>query len=164
MAGRMYTVEFEAQTIAAASGDYDLFYIAPVDEKPVEIHAFSIDVTSELAEAQEEWLRLRMIRGHATVGSGGTAVAASAIGKSPGDVDASFTARTCDSAIATTGTLRNLWSGAMNVRSGCREIFTPEQREPLRCSQTEVSVLIRLMAAVADDVTMSGTLWVEELI
>lgn len=161
---RVYTVEFENIAATTANGDTDLFYIAPADDKPIRIIAFSLDVISEIAEAQEEWLRLRVIRGHATVGSGGTAVGATAIGKSPGDVDASFTARTCDTTIASTGTLRNIWSGGMNVRSGCREVLTPEQSKVFTCTQAELSILLRLMAAPVDDMVISGTMWVEELL
>ena len=67
MSGRLYTVEFEAQTVATASGDVDLFELDAAAEKPIELVGLFIKTTSELQDAQAEWLRLRVIRGH-TVG------------------------------------------------------------------------------------------------
>ena len=155
---RTYTVEFEAQTIATASGDYDLFEIAPADDKPCEIVAFELGQSSELGDAQEEQLRLRVIRGHATSGNG-TSTTPRPV--SPADSAAGFAAETVGSGIATTGTPINLLSTTMNVRAGYTWGPVPYGMG-FWCSQTEGLIVVRLMAAAADDLTMSGTLTVVE--
>lgn len=157
--GAVYTVEFENVTVATASGDQDLFYLAPADDKPIQILAWDLYVTSEVAEAQEEWLRLRWIRGHATVGSGGAAATARPMRSI--SAAAGVTARTNDTTIASAGTAVNIWSGGLNVRAGGIWVMTPEMQ--FHCNQTDTTIVLRLMAAPADDVSMSGTVWFEEL-
>ena len=152
---RPYTVEFEAQTIAAASGDYDLVTITPATNKPVEIVAITLDQSSELGDAQEEQLRLRLIRGHTTAPSGGAA--ATPRPNSPNDAAAAFTARVCDTAIAAAGTPINLFSRTFNVRAGFEWGPRPNGMGEW-CSAAETMILLRLMAAVADDLTLSGTM------
>ena len=153
---RLYTVEFEAQTIAAASGDYDLFEFDAATDKPIELKSLVLKTTSELQEAQEEWLRIRIIRGHTTSGNG-TATTPRPL--SPVDTAAGFAAETVGATIASAGTAVNLWSDAFQVRAGY-ELF----RAPLEgfwASGADLLV-VRLMAAVADDVTMTGTAEVVE--
>jgi hypothetical protein len=157
---RIYTVEFENVSITNAAGDQDLFYIAPADDIPVAIHALYLDQISDVGDAQEEVLRYRIIRGHTTVGSGGAAATARSIG--PGDSGASFTARTNDTTIASAGTAVNIHSGGFNVRVGLPLVFPVEHRPVV--SQAQGSIVVRLMAGPADDLTMSGTLYLEELV
>lgn len=153
---RLYTVEFEAQAIATASGDYDLFELDAATDKPIELRSIILKVTSELQEAQEEWLRLRIIRGHTTTGNG---TAATPRPNSPSDAAAGFAAETVGSTIASTGTAVNLLSDAFNVRNGY-ELF----KAPLEGFWTSGAdlLVVRLMAATADDLTMSGTIEVCE--
>lgn len=151
---RCYTVEFEAQTIAAASGDYDLFEITPATNKPIELVALELGQSTELGDAAEEQLRLRIIRGHATSGNG-TATTPRPV--SPNDSAAGFTAETVGSTIASTGTAINLLSTTFNVRSGYQWGPVPNGMG-IWCSAGETTIVVRLMAAVADDLTMSGSL------
>lgn len=155
---RAYTLEFEAQSVTNANGDYDLFSIQPADDKPIEIVGLVLVTTSEIAEAQEEWLRLRVIRGHATL-SGGTSTT-----PRPSDEFDTASGATCavlHTSIATAGTAINLHSDAFQVRQGYN-FFWPDRFGP-RCTQTATSIVVRLMAAVTDDVTMSGTLYFNEV-
>ncbi len=156
--GSIYTVEFEAAAIAALSGDYDLFEFTPADDRPIELVGLHLYVTSELGDAQDEWLRLRIIRGHTTSG-GGTATTPRPV--NPRAAAAGFTAETVGATIATLGTPINVWSGAMNVRAGF-EMWFPDGCGP-RADQADTTMVVRLMAAVADDVTMSGTAFVLEV-
>jgi hypothetical protein len=153
---RVYTVEFEAQTIAAASGDYDLFELDAATDKPIAIKSIILKTTSELQEAQEEWLRLRVIRGHTTTGNG-TATTPRPL--SPADAAAGFAAETVGATIASAGTALNLWSDAFQVRAGYELFRAPE--DYFWTSGADLLV-VRLMAAVADDLTMSGTIDVVE--
>lgn len=157
---RLYTVEFENVTVANSTGDQELFYVAPADDVPLAIHSLFIDQISDVGDAQEEVLRYRIIRGHTAVGSGGAAATARPL--SPGDSSASFVARTNDTTIASAGTAVNLHSGAFNIRVGLPMIWTPETRPVV--SQAQGSIVVRLMAGPADDLVMSGTLYVQELV
>jgi hypothetical protein len=162
--GRMYSLTFDEQTITNAGGDRDFFYIAPADDKPVLIHAISFSPAGagDLGDAQEETLRWAIIRGHTTVGSGGTAYTASAVGReNPADPDPAFTARHNDTTIASAGTTFTLHAGKFNNRVGY-DWIPPDRIRTAWCSQAQTSIVVRLLSAPADDLTMSGTLYVEE--
>jgi hypothetical protein len=154
---RVYTVEFENVTIAAASGDSDIFSLDPATDKPTAIKSIVIKTTSELQEAQEEWLRLRVIRGHTTVGSGGAAATARPL--SPNDTAYGGSARTNDTTIASAGTAVNLWSDAMQVRIGYELFRAPE--DYFWTAGAEF-IVVRLIAAVTDDVIANGSIDIVE--
>lgn len=155
---RMYTVEFEAQTVANASGDVDLFEFDAAAEKPIELVGLFLAVTSEVASnvGEDEFLRLRVIRGH-TTSSNGTSTTARPI--DPVDAVAGFAAEVLGATIASAGTAVNLHSDAFNIRTGY-QFWWPEGCGP-RTNGADLLV-VRLMAAVADDLTMSGTAYVRE--
>ncbi len=155
---RKYTLEFENITLAAASGDIDIFSLDPATDKPIAVTGMVLKTTSELAEAQEEWPRIRAIRGHATVGSGGTAATARPL--SPNDTAAGTSCRTNDTAIASAGTPINLHSDAFQVRNGYEIWLAPED---WWWSSGADFLVVRLMAAVADDVIANGTLYFVEV-
>jgi len=151
---RFYTVEFEGQTIANASGDMDVFEVGPGDDRPVELVSISLGQSSELGDAQEEQLRIRVIRGHTTSGNG---TAATPRPGSPADSASSAACEVLGATIASAGTAVNLLSDTFNIRAGFQWGPVP-QGMGLWCSQTEGLIVVRLMAAVADDITGSGTL------
>lgn len=156
--GRIYTVEFENITIANADGDQDLFEITPADDKPCKVIGLFLDQISDVGDAAEEMLRYRVIRGHATSGSGGAAATPRPL--RPSDTAAGFTAETNNTTIASTGTPVNLHSGAFNIRTGLVMPLPPELYWEVTQGQT--LLVVRLMAAPADDLVMSGTLYVME--
>jgi len=161
----MYTVEFENASITNANGDYDLFSFLAGTQVPIVIHAIYLAQISDVGDAQEEILRLRLIRGHTTAPSGGAAPTPRPLDSK--DAAASFTARTADPTIASAGTAVNLHSDAFNIRVGFPYIPTPEMRPKLVPNQGAAAaneyLVLRLMAAVTDDLTMSGTAYVEEI-
>jgi hypothetical protein len=154
--GRVYTVEFEGTAVTAA---VDLFEVTPADDKPLLIHGVCLSQSSDVADAAEEILRLRLIRGHATGGSGGSAP--TPIPVLANDAAAGFAAETLNTTIASTGSPVNLWSHTFNIRAGLEFFFPPECRPHV--NQGNTTLVLRLMAAPADSLTMSGTLFVEEL-
>ena len=156
--GRIYTIEFENQSITNAGGDRDFFYAAPASNKPIKILGWKLVQHSDLGDTEEEVLRYRLIRGHATVGSGGSTV--TPVAMYPSDTAASFTARTNDTTIASAGTAKNVESGGFNIRVGDYVLYPPEYRP--QCTNNQSSIVLRLMAGPADDVTMNGTMWIEE--
>lgn len=157
--GRFYAATFTGQSITNANGDYDLFYIAPGDDKPVRLWELSLAVTSELGDSAEEWLRIDIIRGYSVASSGGAALTPAPF--NPSDTAAGGTIRGYDSTVANTSSVVTLFAGGFNVRAGFEKVWLPETTP--WCTQAQNSIVVRLMAAVTDDVTMSGTLVYEEL-
>lgn len=155
--GRKYTVEFSGVTVTNAGGDADLFEITPADDHPLEVFGLFLAVSSEVGDAAEEILEYKVIRGHATTGDGSATTPAPL---NPNDAAASFTAETYGVTIASTGTPIDLHSDAFNVRVGEKLWLPPEGR--WKVTQVQTLLVVRMMSTVADDVTMSGTLYVEE--
>lgn len=152
-----YTVAFDQQTIASASGDYDLFELAPATQKPIAIMGWDLMVKSELGEAQEEQLAISIVRGNTTTGNG-TSTTPRPLDDA--DAAASFTAKTAGSTPATAGTAVTLYASGFNVRAG-GVIMLPEIMRPI-CRNGSGFLCVRLTTAAADDLTLSGTLWVLE--
>lgn len=154
----VYTVSFDQQSFAAASGDYDFFELTPADDRPIEIVALWITCKSELGDAQEEQIAWSVVTDNATSGNGTSAT--------PRPLDqraatAGFTAETVASTPASTGTPLTIVSDCFNVRAGMHEVF-PDCMRP-RADQADTMLCVRLTTALADDATFSGTIWVREL-
>lgn len=156
---RKYTVEFEAQSWLNADGDIDIWELDAAAGKPIAVTGLVIKTTSEVQEAQEEWLRIRVIRGHTTSGSGAPTTATPRP-VSPNDAAAGFAAELLNDAIASAGTAVNLHSDAFNVRNGYEIWLAPE--DWWWTSEADLLV-VRGMAAPADDVTLSSTIYVLEV-
>lgn len=155
---RAYTSEFENVTVTTAGGDADLFEFTSADDKPIEIVGLKVYTTSELKEAEEEWLRLRWIRGHTTSGSTPNSTP-TPIPLNPNDAAAGFTVECYNTTIASVGTPVNCESFAFQVRAGYEFFY------PVGCSiwASQASLLVlRLMAGPIDDVIMNATVWVNE--
>ncbi len=153
---RNYTVTVENQTIATADGDVDFVELDAGAEKPIELYGIGLYITSEVQEAQEEWVRCQVIRGHTTSGNGTSATPRPV---SPDDSAAGFVAETYSTTIASAGTAVNLHSFGFNVRAGY-EIFYPEGAG-FWTSGTSLLV-VRMLAALADAATINMTFWVRE--
>lgn len=157
MSRGVYTVTFDQQTIASASGDYDFFELDAAAEKPIEIVALRLDNKSEVGDAAEEMVAWSIVRGNTTTGNG-TATTPRAL--DPSDGAASFTAETVASTPASAGTALTLVAGTFNIRTGLYEVY-PELMRPKTAGADLLCV--RLLTALADDATISGTVWVREL-
>lgn len=155
---RLYTVSFSAQSIANASGDYDLFELTPADDRPIELYGLHLAVTSELGDAAEEWLNLNIISDYTSTGNGSSTTPRPLDSR---DSAAGFTAETVGATVANTGTPITLFAGGFNVRAGFDWGPVPEGYG-YRIDQADTMLVVRMTAAVTDDVTMSGTAWVRE--
>lgn len=158
MLGRTYTVVFGAVSVAAAQ---DFFELTPAANKPIEIVGITIDQTgtADVGDANEELLRVQIIRGFTTSGSGGTAPTPAALNSSV-TAAAGFAAEVNNTTVATTGTTVTLYEGAFNVRTGLL-LWFPEGLEP-GCTATNTRIVVRTTAP-ADAITLSGTIFVREL-
>jgi len=154
--GRMYSVEFENVAVIAAQ---DFFELTPAANKPCAIHAIFLSQSTETGDAAEEMLRVKIIRGFATTGSGGGTSTPAPL--NPIDTAAGATCKINNGTIASAGTPIDLHAEAFNVRTGWIYIPTPEMRPIVTSAQ--VLLVVQLMAAPGDSVTMGGTLYFEEL-
>jgi hypothetical protein len=152
---RIYTVEFEA---VAVTTTVDFFELTPADDKPIKVVGIFLAQSSDVGDAQSEILRWQVIRGFTASGSGGAAPTPTPLDRS--GAAAGFTAETCNTTLATTGTTTNLHSDCFNVMTGLA-LWLPEGCE-WSASQGNTTLVVRLKAAPADSLTMSGTLYVTE--
>lgn len=152
----MYTVVDENRALATADGDVDFIELTAASNLPIELVGLKIHVLTEVQEAQEEWLRFKIIRGHTTSGSG---TAATPRPVSPADAAASFTAEVYGATIASAGTAVDLDAFGVQVRAG--EQFIMPEGMGYWTSGTSLLV-VRLMAAPADALNYSLTAWVRE--
>jgi hypothetical protein len=152
---RCYTVQFENVAVTAVQ---DLFSLDAATDKPIELVALELAQNTELGDAAEEQLRIQVIRGNTTVGSGGSAPTPQPT--SPGDTAAGFTARVNDTTPASAGTAVNLLSTAFNVRVGYA--WGPVPYGMGYWTSGASLLLVKLVAAPADSVSMSGTATIVE--
>ncbi|GAA1749365.1 hypothetical protein [Nonomuraea bangladeshensis] len=157
----IYTVPFTA-TVTASGGNADLWEVLPADDLPCKIRGIRLGQTSEVGDAQEEGLRISIIRMRATItsGSGGSAGAPENIAKS--NQAPSFTSETNNATVATTtGDTEILEEMSWNVRNSPFEIWYPDPAFAPKAIQGE-GLFVRMQTTPADDFTFAGTLWVEE--
>ena len=155
--GRIYTVAWDAAT--AVTVQIDVFEIVPADDKPVFVHELRMHQTTELGDGAEEIIGIQLIRGFTASGSGG---ATAVVGKKfDGDSTAGFTAECRNTTLANTGTTAVIDADAWNVR--VPYIWTPSPEDRPFVAQAQTSLVVRLMAAPADSITMYASMKVEEI-
>lgn len=155
--GRVYTVSFANVGVAAAQ---DLFEVSPADDKPVEIIGLFINQNgvADVGDAAEELIRISIIRGHATGGSGGSAATGRPVKRT--DAAAGFACEVNNTTVASAGTGVTIHEDAFNVRAGYM-LWWPEGTEP-DAAQGDTTIVVRVPAP-ADSITLTGTLYVREL-
>lgn len=157
---RWYTASFTG-TITNAGGNNDLLESVPADDKSVRLRGLKIGQLSEVGDAAEEGVSITIIKATATVtsGSGG-----STITPTPFDVADTAYGGTCEmnnTTVATTsGALTVFEELAWNIRSSPFETWWPDQACTVKNGE---GLLIRLNTTVADDITASITVYLEEL-
>lgn len=154
---RSYTITVENGAIANASGDVDLLELDAAADKPIELVAIRLGQSTELQEAQEEQLRVAVVRGNTTTGNGSTTTPQP---MSPGDAAAGFTAETLGTTPASAGTAVNLDAFDWPVRLGFE--WGPVPAGFGYWTSGTVLLCVRLMAAVADDLSASMSFTVIE--
>lgn len=156
--GRVYTVEFSGARVTARM---DLFEISPADDKPCRLLGLFITQSSDVGDSAEEILRFQIIRGHTTSGSVGTG-APTPRPILPNDAAAGFAAEMLNTTLATGGSPVNLHSEAFNIRSGYGNWWPPECC--ITVAQPNTCLVVRLQDAPADELFMTSTIYVEELV
>jgi len=154
--GRVYYVDLPATAVTVAA---DLLEITVADDKPVEILGFELLQTTDLGDAAEEIIGVEWVRGNATSGSGGST--STPRPKNPTDTAAGFTCEIFNTTAASTGTPVILPHHGWNIRIPTQVIYTPEISP--EASQANTLLVLRMLAAPADSITISGYVIVREL-
>lgn len=155
---RLYSVPIDNGSITNANGDYEFLELDPAAEKPIEICGWDFGQLTELGEAQEEQLRCGIYRGNTTDGTGGSSV--TPVDMAMCGVAAGFTADVLRTAIASGGTSTLLWAFSFPVRVGHQWGPVPEGYGFFHAGAN--LLVMRLIAAVADDLTFHGSIMVRE--
>lgn len=154
---RLYTVVFQAVAVTAQQ---DLFEITPGSNRPCVLMGLFVQQSSEVGDAQEEMLRWSIMKGHATSGSGGTTP--TPVPRSATDPAAGFTAEVNNTTLATGGSPVTNHVGTFNVRVGLEMWWPQDTAIPVTSGTTRM--VVRLLNTPADEITMSGTAYVGELV
>jgi hypothetical protein len=161
--GLLYTATIDV-TLTSAGGDTTVWEIDPAADKPVVLRGMEFCVTSEVAEAQEEFLKLKVIRyvGGTFTTSNGSAVTARPADELntvafAGAIEANGT-----TIASSSGTAHDLQTFGFNVRGGYGPIFLPPEYRHKVYGIAQSAMVINLLTAVADDITLTSTLWLEE--
>lgn len=152
---RIYTVSFSEVAVTVAA---DLFELTPADDKPLEVLGLFVGQSTDFGDAQAEILPYSVIRGHTVSGSGGTSTTPRPLNRS--DTASGFTAETCNTTAANTGTTVTLHSDTFHVATG-EKLWLPEGCE-WEVSQADTTLVVRLNSAPADSIDLSATIYVRE--
>lgn len=161
--GLIYTVAFDG-TVTAAGGDTTIWEIDPAADYDVTVIGYSFDVTSELQEAQEEWLRMRIRRyvGGTFTSSNGTAQTPRPTEEGNSQAFRGVVEANGTTIASSTGTAHELGEFGVPVRGGYGPIFLPpEYRWNVR-GVANSALVFDMLNTLADDVTLVSTLWLEE--
>jgi hypothetical protein len=153
--GMLYTASFSSVAVTAQQDFFE--YTAPSDAIVV-LHWIELTQSTEVGDAQEEGLAILFKRGATTTGSGGSTV-------TPAPTEFGFAAaggvaKANNTTKATAGTIVTLYSSNWNVRTPFLWLPTPELRLVLSPSQR---FTVELATTPADSITMSGTMYLEEI-
>ena len=154
--GRVYTVTFEQVAVSVLQ---DLWSVQVPADIMLIVHGFEIFQTSDVQDAEEEILRIRVKRqtGSFTVGSGGAA--GTNVRAQEGDAAALVTSRTNDTTQAT-GTFETVDIVGWNVRIPQPKIWVPETQMTIRASS---DLVIDLPEGPVDSLDINATLTFEEI-
>jgi hypothetical protein len=152
--GRLYTAQFSAVAVSAAQ---DLFEIVAPSDAIVKIHNIRLGQTSDVGDAAEEILLIKLNSGATTSGSGGGSYTPVPI--ELGDAAFGGTCEINNTTQAADGTIVTHHAWPWNVRGPFEIIFEPETRPVLSPSRRCVLTI----PAPADALTMMGTITFEEI-
>lgn len=156
--GRMYTITFDDVNVTVVQDLWEI--LAPADASMI-LHSLDISQRTEISDAQAEMLdiSIRRITGSPTSGSGGST---STPAPGPGDSAAGIVAEINNTTQLSGGSNTILKKKEFHVASGLEWILTPEERSIYTFSPS-TRLLIELETAPSDEITLSGTMTIEEV-
>lgn len=150
---RVYSASQDAQAVSTA---VDLFHMTAATDQPITLLGLDLMQTTDLGDAAEEVLRIGIYRG-VTGGGGGTALTEVALdSKNSATIGCAVVGQ---GTASTGGTLVGLigW----NIRQA-GPVWLPIPELRVYVTAAEDPVAFRLMAAPADSITLSGTVYWSE--
>lgn len=156
MPGRVYIVDLVQTAVTVAA---DLVELTPADDKPIEVLGFELYQITDLGDAAEEIIGVEWIRGHTTSGSGGSTPTPRPL--NPNDAAAGFTAETFNTTAASVGTTNILQNHGWNIRIPTPVTYTPEATP--QAGQGNTTLILRMLNAPADSITIGGHIVVREV-
>lgn len=150
--GRMYSARFEEVSVSAAQDLFEL--VAPADMS-VAIHGLVISQSSDAGDSESEQLNVLIHRGSAS-GSGGSTPTPAPL--AVGDAASTVTVEANNTSQGTEGT--QIHAECFNVMAGLQIWWTPETRPIISPSGR---LIVELQTAPGDALTMSGTIYFEEI-
>lgn len=154
----LYAANFSASAFTTAT---DIFEFTPVVDRAVILYGLSIGQTTDLKDAEEEVLMIGLYR-DATAGSTGTAATEYAYNNSAASGSPTMAVVSNRGTASTGGTLIEIipW----NIRIPLMWIPIPEMRPKFSNIAAEgPTSTFRLIAAPADSITISATMWWAEI-
>lgn len=151
----VYTVQFNG---VAVSAQQDLFELVANSAKPIVILGFSLSQSTEVGDSAEEALSILLKSGQTTSGSGGSAP--TPVANDSTMAAAGFTAEANNTTKASAGTIVTHGAWNWNIRVPLDVLFTQEQQLVMAASRR---CTLELATTPADSVTMSGTIWIQEI-
>jgi len=148
----MYSATFEEVAVTAAQ---DLFEINAPSDAVVIVHGVTVSQSSDAGDSESEQLNVLVHLG-STSGSGGSTLTASPL--ELGDAAFGGTVESNNTSQSTEGT--KIHSECFNVMAGLAIWLTPECRWVISPSDR---LIIELQTAPGDSLTMSGTVYFEEV-
>jgi hypothetical protein len=148
----MYSATFEE---VAATAAQDLFQILAPADSVVVLHSLYISQSSDAGDAESEMLNVLIHRG-STNGSGGSTPTPTPLHL--GDAAAGTVVEANNTSQGTEGTI--IHAESFNSMAGLQIVWTPETRPIISPSDL---LHIEMQTTPADSLTMSGTVYFEEL-
>lgn len=153
--GRMYSVSFSD---VAVTVQQDLFEIVAAAGRTLIVRGLELSQSSEVGDAQEEGLSILFKSGQTTSGSGGSAP--TPIPMDFNDNAAGCSAETNNTTKASAGTIVTHRAAHWNVRAPYLWMMPPEMCIRITGGRR---FTVELATTPADSITMSGTLYLEEM-
>lgn len=152
---RIYTVPMDAVAVSAVQ---DFFEINSASGFVTRLLEVFLGQSSDAGDAEDEMLRVQIIRSHSTSGSGGASV--TPVGVNPGSAAFGGTCERNNTTQATGGTPVTILADTFNVRMGW--VYRATER-PIIVIPPSGRLVIACPAAPTDAVTMSGYAVIEEI-
>lgn len=156
--GRVYAIPFSSVAVSAAQ---DLWELTNTSTRLLRILACELSQSSEVGDTAEEILPILFRRGSSATSSGSGGTTPTPAPLETGIGAASFTAEANNTTRMSGGTITTIVSTNWNERISPYQ-WTFDDRTAIIVGPSE-RFTVELASAPADSLTMSGTLWVEEI-
>lgn len=155
---RVYSVPFDnvADTVAM-----DVWEVTPADDKPARLKRIKIYQFSDVGDAAQEIIRVGIYRGFTTSGSGGTTPTPAPYPSSNGAAAGAAVEMNNTTVATTSGVLIDVF--CFNIAVGLEYEYPADPDDCPGASQANTTIIVRIIGAPADSLSLSGCLVFEEM-